>query len=67
MAKESLSKTFPCQCMRSKEMYYQEDGHAEDLFTSDAFWCTKTLESFGPDGDSVDSQECGPGRPCYRG
>jgi hypothetical protein len=67
MDKEALSKPLPCQCLRSKEMYYQEDGHAEDLFTSDTFWCTKTLENFGPDGDEADSRECGPGRSCYKG
>ena len=67
MDKESLTKPFPCQCLRSKEMYHQADGHAEDLYTSDAFWCTKTLENFGPDGEAADSLECGPGRKCYKG
>lgn len=67
MAKESLAANIPCRCMRNKEMYYEADGHAEDLFTGDAFWCSKTLETFGPDGDAVDSKECGPGRACYKG
>lgn len=67
MAKEQLTRNFPCRCMRSKEMFYESDPYAEDLYTGGAFWCTKTLEAFGPDGDAVDSQECGPGRKCYKG
>jgi hypothetical protein len=63
----SLRHKAPCQCMRSKEMYHQPVGLEEDDFASGIFWCTKTHENFGPDGEPVGKQECGPGRSCFRG
>lgn len=62
---ESRSPLIPCKHLRNKEMYYQNDGLAEDGFESGAFWCTQSQESFGPDGEAVDNRECGPGRGCY--
>lgn len=63
----SLRIKAPCQCMRSKEMYYEPAGAEDDEFSSGAFWCMKTHEAFGPDGQPVGKNECGPGRSCYRG
>lgn len=57
----------PCVCryLRSKEMYYQPMGQEEDAFSGGAYWCSKSQESFGPDGNAADRQECLPGRGCY--
>ena len=57
----------PCRCMRSKEMYYQPRGAGEDNFSSGIYWCTKTEEGFGPDGEPAGPDQCAPGRPCYLG
>ena len=56
-----------CQCkyLRSKEMYYQGLNPEEDAFSSGVYWCSKTYEAFGPDGESADRTECCPGRSCY--
>ena len=39
--------------MRSKEMYYEGHGQEDDEFSSGVFWCGKTQENFGPDGQPV--------------
>jgi hypothetical protein len=46
-------------------MYYQEYGQAEDEFSSGIYWCGKTHESFGPDGQSCGKCECNAERSCY--
>ena len=53
--------------MRSKEMYYQGQGQEDDEFSSGVFWCGKTQENFGPDGQPVSKAECCAGRGCYVG
>ena len=53
--------------MRSKEMYYQSHGQEDDAFSSGVFWCGKTQENFGPDGQPVSKTECCAGRSCYVG
>ena len=56
----------PCQQLRSKEMYYQSPGQEEDeLFSSGLYWCIRTYEGFGPDGQPVGKTECCAGRSCY--
>jgi len=55
----------PCRHLRSKEMYYQSYGTPEDEFSSGVYWCTKTQENFGPDGQSCGQEECCGERPCY--
>lgn len=62
---EMKNPLIPCKYLRNKEMYHQSDGLAEDGFDSGTCWCTKTQESFGPDGEAADARECGPGRGCY--
>ena len=56
----------PCRHLRSKEMYYQDLGAAEDEFSSGIYWCGKTQEAFGPDGQSCSKCDCGPERACYQ-
>lgn len=54
----------PCRSLRSKEMYYH--GSETDEFSSGLFWCQKTHESFGPDGQPAAKPECCGNRACYR-
>jgi hypothetical protein len=56
-----------CRNLRSKEMYYQSPGQAEDEFSSGIYWCGKTSENFGPDSQPVGKTECCAGRSCYVG
>ena len=56
----------PCRDLRSKEMYYQGAGH-EDEYASGVYWCAKTQEGFGPDGQPAGKMECCAGRSCYVG
>ena len=56
-----------CRKMRSKEMYYQGHEQEDDEFSSGVFWCCKTQENFGPDGQPVSKTECCSGRSCYMG
>lgn len=61
----SLKFTPPCLNLRSKEMYYQEVETDNDPFASGVYWCTKTYEGFGPDGQPVTKGDCCTGRSCY--
>ena len=45
-------------------MYYAY-GEAEDECSSGCYWCGKTQESFGPDGEPAGKAECCNGRQCY--
>lgn len=55
----------PCRHLRSKEMYYQEYGAPEDEFSSGIYWCGKTQENFGPDGEPCSKGHCSGERACY--
>ena len=57
----------PCHHLRSKEMYYQDYGQADDAFSSGIYWCGKTQENFGPDGEPCGKSNCCSGRACYAG
>lgn len=55
----------PCRNLRSKEMYHQAPGQEDDQFSSGIFWCIKTHEIFGPDGQPVHKTQCCTGRECF--
>jgi len=55
----------PCRHLRNKEMHYQTPGQEDDEFASGLHWCSKTQESFGPDGQQAGKSECCAGRDCY--
>jgi hypothetical protein len=55
----------PCRHLRSKEMYYQDYGAADDEFSSGVYWCGKTQENFGPDGEPCSRGNCSGERTCY--
>jgi hypothetical protein len=47
-------------------MFYEQPGtDSDDLVASDTFWCARTQEAFGPDGDTAGKSECQSGRSCY--
>jgi hypothetical protein len=54
---------FPCRHLRSKEMYYQ--GSEDDDFSSGIYWCLRTYEPLGPDGQPVGKNDCCTGRSCF--
>lgn len=63
--KSILKKSLPCKYLRCKEMFHETPGAEETEFASDAFWCSKTQEPFGPDGVAAEKGECNSGRSCY--
>lgn len=60
------SVPIPCRHIRCKETFYQEPGQPEDEFSSGIYWCVRTQENAGPDGQSCSKCECGPERACYQ-
>jgi hypothetical protein len=60
---DSAEFEIPCRNLRCKEMYYQGDEHDADA--SGIYWCMKTHEGFGPDGEPCDKKRCCTGRACY--
>jgi len=59
-----------CQCLRSKELFYQPAPSAVEGAGTEAseahgpFWCVRTQSLVGPDGQLVDTESCRPGRSC---
>ena len=53
-----------CRDLRCKEMF--EQSPEDDAFASGQYWCTRTHEAFGPDGEPCNRQQCCEGRGCYR-
>lgn len=58
-----------CRNLRHKMMYVdqrqQTFGMVDDSSDTRMFWCTKTQDALGPDGDGVDAKSCSPSRNCY--
>lgn len=59
----SADLRLPCRHLRCKEMFQQSPE--DDAFASGQYWCTRTQECFGPDGEPCDRQHCCEGRGCY--
>ena len=53
----------PCRFLRCKEMYYQ--ARDDDEFSSGIYWCSRTQEPFGPDGEPCGKKQCCTSRTCY--
>ena len=62
---ERKPHTPPCKFLRSKEMFHEDAAGEEGEFASDVFWCAKSQEAFGPDGDAADKCDCTEQRKCY--
>ena len=63
-AQVESSVPIPCRHLRCKEMYYQ--APTDDEFASGIYWCGKTQENSGPDGQPCSKCECGPERAFYQ-
>lgn len=55
-----------CECLRAKEMFYDNGIPLEDRCSSGIFWCSQTHKPLGPDGLDVSMEDCKPNRDCYR-
>jgi hypothetical protein len=44
-------------------MYYQ--GNEDDEYSSGIYWCARTQETFGPDGQVAGKIDCCAGRACF--
>ncbi|HEV8383858.1 MAG TPA: hypothetical protein VGQ11_03225 [Candidatus Acidoferrales bacterium] len=60
-----------CCSLRAKTMFYQVEGLEQSGDPSVAesrtygnLWCSRTQSLFGPDGQTVDLEQCRPGRGC---
>jgi len=65
MSDSGAGVVFPCKHIRSKEMYYESDPADGDQYSGGVYWCAKTHETFGPDGEPVERSECTPDRACF--
>jgi hypothetical protein len=58
-----------CQHLRHKLMYVDSRhavrGMTDNSSDTRVFWCAKTQECLGPDGETVSFSECSMGRGCY--
>jgi hypothetical protein len=64
-----VSLRVTCLHMRHKLMYC-DDRHAirgmvDDSSTTRVFWCAKTQEVLGPDGQPTHPADCNASRSCY--
>ena len=68
---EMISTGQICCSLRAKTMFYQVEGLEEAADASFAesrtygnMWCSRTQSVIGPDGQSVEMEQCRPGRDC---
>ena len=59
----AVAVQLPCRFLRCKEMYY--GGSEDDADAGGVYWCERTQEAFGPDGDSCSRKQCCTQRSCY--
>jgi MoaA/NifB/PqqE/SkfB family radical SAM enzyme len=59
-----------CANLRHKLMYvdarHTQRGVTDDSSRTRIFWCSKTQDALGPDGEPVNPVICTGSRPCYR-
>lgn len=58
-----------CEKLRCKSMYYRTDERPGKLHESDSitYYCLRTQDGWGPDGDTARPFLCQPDRSCYQG
>jgi hypothetical protein len=54
-----------CNCLRSKEMFYDTGVPLSERSGSGIYWCTRTHNCLGPDNDVVGPEDCITSRPCF--
>jgi hypothetical protein len=57
-----LNRADLCPNLHAHEMMYEADS---ETLPSGQVWCVLTQTCVGPDGQVVDTDGCGPGRPCF--
>jgi len=64
-----LSLRPSCTHIRHKLMYcdsrHDVPGMVDDSSSTRVFFCTKSQEVLGPDGEPVHPETCSSGRPCF--
>lgn len=61
---DAIQFVVPCKYLRTNKMFHGAPDEALD--DSDAgFWCEKTRETFGPDGEPAGKSDCRSDRSCY--
>ena len=68
---KDLNLKTACQSIRHKLMYV-DDRHATPGMVDDSsdtriFFCVKTQDSLGPDGEAVSQTDCKKNRSCFCG
>ena len=55
-----------CRHLQNKAYFCDAEPkeHVDDFATP--FWCLESHDAVGPDGEAVDSECCGPDRPCFK-
>ena len=54
-----------CKNLRCKDMFYKAAHEPVNPNGAAHYWCTRTYETFGPDGGVADHKECLGSRECY--
>ena len=55
----------PCKHLKSKEMFYNSPTARDDAYASGIFWCQRTFQCIGPDGNVAEHEHCRNHRDCY--
>lgn len=58
-----------CRSLRTKTAFGSDGGVGDWKFgesTTAVYWCLRTMETFGPDGNFSHAHSCGPHRRCHR-
>jgi hypothetical protein len=58
-----------CRSLRTKTAFGSDGSGGEWKFgdsTTAVYWCLRTMETFGPDGNFCHAHSCGPHRRCHR-
>jgi len=58
-----------CRFLRSRGAYDEAQGasFAAGTSSTEAYWCLRTMEAFGPDDGPADAHRCRSGRSCFAG
>ena len=62
---QNANLALPCRNLRCNQMYYLSAAQPDDYLDTSVFWCCRTQEAFGPDGQPIGRRECCAGRECF--
>jgi len=56
-----------CNCIRWKSLFYNSEYDPNVVPAHDnSYWCAMTQTVLGPDGQTVEPENCRPERGCFR-